>query len=230
MGTGLGIISGSQGWYLLAGIPPGAQEVAVELLGYRSVTRSIEVLAGEPIPLDLKLAGEAIQMDSLVVTAEPVAERRLGHRTVIGRDEIESRRASTLTELLQGTVAGLSLTRPSGQVGAAPRIRIRGVRSLQVSPPLFFVDDVLVGNSGFEGPVGTSSTLQFLDNINPADIDRIEVITAAEATLLYGTNAGGGVILIYTKRGGSWSGSPRTPPSREAEPAYTPADGEGIPQ
>ena len=77
------------------------------------------------------------------------------------------------------------------------------MRSLRENAPLFFVDDVRVGSSDFRGPPGTGgSVLAFLDNISPTDIDRIEILHASEATLLYGTDAAGGVILIFTKRGG----------------------------
>ena len=68
--------------------------------------------------------------------------------------------------------------------------------------PLFYVDDVKVASARFGGPVGTESMLTFLDNISPADIDRIEILKNPDATLLYGAEARGGVILIYTKRGG----------------------------
>ena len=57
-----------------------------------------------------------------------------------------------------------------------------------------------MGSARVTGPTGTEGVLTFLDNINPADIQRIEILYAAEATTLFGTDAAGGAILIYTKR------------------------------
>jgi outer membrane cobalamin receptor len=85
-------------------------------------------------------------------------------------------------------------------VGSASRIRIRGVRSLQESPPLFFVDGVRIGSARMGGPTGTGGVLTFLGNLNPRDLDRIEILHASEATTLFGTDAAGGAILIFTRR------------------------------
>jgi len=203
-GSGLQVLSGSEGWYFLTGIPGGRHEVTVALMGYETMRGSIDMEAGGATNLHFELRPAPIEMDELMVEAESNSTRSRGDRRVIGQAELARTQASTVTTLLQGLVAGLTLTPPNGNVGAAGQLRIRGIRSLRENGPLFFVDDVRIGSSNFRGPTGTGgSILAFLDNIDPSNIERIEILHASEATLLYGTDAAGGVILIYTKRDGS---------------------------
>ncbi|MFH1763774.1 MAG: TonB-dependent receptor plug domain-containing protein [Gemmatimonadota bacterium] len=199
-GTELKVLSGDEGWFFLTGIPAGRHEITVELPGFAEVKDTIEVGPDAAVKLDFLMAPDPVPVDELVVSAEGRAIGTLAHRRVIGRDEIERRGPSTVTQLLQGLVPGVTQTVTSGDVGSAAQIRIRGTRSLEASPPLFFVDGIRIGSSRVGGPPGTGGILTFLDNINPRDIDRIEVLHAAEATTLFGTDAVGGAILIFTKR------------------------------
>ena len=90
-------------------------------------------------------------------------------------------------EALQGKVAGLDLTNSSGQAGSAPNFTIRGERSLTASnAPLILVDGIDYGTS--------------LD-INPTDIESIEVLKDASSTAIYGTRGANGIIMITTKKG-----------------------------
>ena len=199
---GPGVLSGDEGWYFLTGIPEGRRELTIDLLGFAPVAESIQVLGGEAGSLDFQLRPEAIALDELLVSVERGEARSLGHRTVISQERIQDPRPNSMSELLQGLVPGVVLTTTSGQAGASRRVRIRGVRSLQESLPLFFMDGVRVGSARIQGPPGTSQTLAFLDSIHPRDVQRIEIIRNPEATLLYGADARGGVILIFTKKGG----------------------------
>ena len=199
-GTGLHVLSGEEGWYFLTGVPEGRLEVTVALPGFAEARDTIELGPDETIALDFHLKPDPVPIDELVVTADVQPLGTLAHRRVIGKEEIARRQASTVTQLLQGLVPGMTQTVTSGDVGSAAQIRIRGVRSLKGSPPLFFVDGIRIGSSRFGGPTGTGGILTFLDNISPGDIERIEILHAAEATTLFGTGAAGGAILIYTKR------------------------------
>jgi outer membrane receptor protein involved in Fe transport len=199
-GTGLSVLTGEEGWYLLVGVPVGRHEITVQLPGYFEVRDTVDLGPDDTPVLYFQLEPDPIPVDELVVSAEVQPPARLAHARVIGEKEIARRQASTVTQLLQGLVPGLTQTVTSGDVGAAAQIRLRGTRSLEASPPLFFVDGVLVASAHFGGPAGTGSILTFLDNINPRDIQRIEILHAAEATTLFGTDAVGGAILIFTKR------------------------------
>lgn len=116
--------------------------------------------------------------------------------------ELDSHQASTVENFLRGRIAGLSMLGNSGQPGAGATMRLRGNHSiLQESRPLIYVDGVRV-YSGF-GPT-TGGSMQAgspLSDIDPAQIERIEVLKGPAATTLYGTEAANGVIRIFTKRG-----------------------------
>lgn len=199
-GTGLKVLSGDNGWYFLTDVPTGRHEITVVLPGFAEVRDTIEVDVDDVLALDFQLEPDPVSVDGLAVTVEARPLGRLAHRTVIGREEIARRQASTVTQLLQGLVPGLTQTVTSGDVGAAAQIRMRGVRSLRSSPPLIFLDGVRIGSSRLRGPPGTGGVLTFLGNINPRDLDRIEILQAMEATTMFGADAAGGAILIYTKR------------------------------
>ena len=198
--TGIKVLSGEEGWYFLTGVPTGRHEILVELLGFAEGRDTIEVRPDDTIVLDFRLEADPLPIDEMVVMAEAQPLGILAHRTVIGREEIARRQAGSMTQLLQGLVPGMTQTVTSGDVGSAAQIRIRGVRSSEASPPLFYVDGIRIGSSQFRGPTGTGRVLSFLDNINPRDVERIEILHATEATTLFGTDAAGGAILIYTRR------------------------------
>ena len=199
-GMELGVLSGEEGWYFLTGIPLGQYEITVHLDGFATTSDSVNLGLDGTVVMDFRLEAEPVLVEGFVVSGDSDPMGNLAHRTVIRREDIARTQASSVTQLLQGLVPGVSQTVTSGDVGASASIRIRGVRSLRSTPPLFFVDGVKVGSAGFQGPQGTGRILAFLDNINPKDLDRIEILHASEATTLYGTDAAGGVILIFTKR------------------------------
>lgn len=202
-GTPVAVLSGSEGWYALMGVPPGFHQIRVSRMGFRPAVDSFSIGPGEALTRDFVLEPQPIPLEEVLVSVATPAREISGQRTVIRREELERRRAGSVSELLQGLIPGVNLTGAGGQVGASGSIRIRGIRSMQEQHPLFFVDGVRVGSARTSGPPGTESVLDFLDNINPADIERIEVVRNPEAAFLYGTDAGGGVILIFTRRSGS---------------------------
>jgi len=109
---------------------------------------------------------------------------------------------------------GVSVTRTDGNLGGGYNIRLRGNKSVSMTnSPIIYIDGVRMQSKPF--PVGNSSTASQanggsanieanpLNNINPADIERIEVIKGSAATTLYGTEASAGVIQVFTKKGSS---------------------------
>jgi outer membrane cobalamin receptor len=112
---------------------------------------------------------------------------------VLTEDDLKNE--PTVARALQGRVLGLELVPGSGQVGAGTRVNVRGVNSARNTPPLVFLDGVLTRSAG-----GTSD-VTILDQLNPNDVLLIEVFRGPAATTLYGTDAAGGVIRIYTKHG-----------------------------
>src|SRR5205085_8018133 len=111
----------------------------------------------------------------------------------------------TLSDVLTGKTAGLTVTQAAGSPGSSSRIRIRGSNSVSLSnEPLLIVDGVRVNNdvSASSLGVGGQVTSRF-DDINPQDIESIEVLKGPAASALYGTAAANGVIQIVTRKGRS---------------------------
>ena len=172
----------------------------------------VSVTAGGTAVTDFQLAQQVIGLDEIVVTGEAGAARRreVGHSVAqLNINEfVEAPR--DVEEMMGGRIAGAVITEASGQAGSGNMIRLRGINSIAMSnTPLLYIDGVRVRSEAYPKnfpPVGYSGrsgnvTASPLADINPEDIDRIEVIKGSAATSLYGTEASAGVIQIFTKRG-----------------------------
>ena len=115
-------------------------------------------------------------------------------------DELKSLASASFDEQLAGRSAGVQITQQNGVLGVAPRFRIRGVGSIsQGTYPLVVVDGVPIQTGDLGGDAATNS----LGDINPADIESMEILKDGSATAIYGSRASNGVLLITTKRGSS---------------------------
>jgi outer membrane receptor protein involved in Fe transport len=201
VGTGTGQIANDEGRFLLVGIPTGTQQVRVTYVGYRSDTREIEVTQGQVAQIEFALGATQIQLDEIVVTgtAAPTERRQLGQTiTSITSAELEGSPITSITDALQGRVAGMAGL-PMGETGAAGKLLLRGTSSLsQRNEPLIYIDGIRVDNNR-TSVAGVA--WDRLGDINPSDVERIEVIKGAAAATLFGTEASSGVIQIFTKRG-----------------------------
>jgi outer membrane cobalamin receptor len=103
---------------------------------------------------------------------------------------------ASVSQALRGQVTGLALWQTSGQAGGGSAVGLRGTNSLQGFSPLLFVDGIKIAEAGGEGPA-----VGLLDTMNAADVVLIEIFKGPAATTLYGTDAAGGVIRIYTQHG-----------------------------
>lgn len=213
-GTRLGALSREDGTFTLTGVPAGARTVTARRLGFQPATRTVAVTAGGTATLELRLGVTAIDLSEVVVTGSgaPTERRRVGtsvasvDSTVIGRAQ-----AVTVDQALQGKIAGAQISQNSGGPGGGGiSVRLRGTNSfISGSDPLYIVDGVIVDNGSAQlADLGTRSNPQNrLADINPADIDRVEIIRGAAAAALYGSRANNGVVQIFTKRG--TTGRPR---------------------
>ena len=197
----LGGLSNAAGQFVLVGIPAGTHVLEVRYLGYALETRDITVTAGETVVVNVELQSQAIALDELIVTGTGVVteRRRLGQTVAtVGADALLESGAASVTEALQGRVSGLSPS-PSRRMGNSSFIVLRGGASIsQRNEPIIYVDGVRMDNTRSQS---WSNLISPIDEINPADIERIEVIKGAAAATLYGTEASAGVIQIITKRG-----------------------------
>lgn len=217
-GTQRGTVTASNGRYLIPNVPAGTYELRAERLGYRAVMQEIVVRPGEVTTVDLRLDQEVLGLDELVVTGTAGAARRREVGNSIGQISLAQveEPVANVEHLLQSRVPGLILNESAGMTGAGAQIRLRGSVSVsQSNQPLIYIDGVRVKSDAYKKNVppgdftGRSGnvTASPLADINPADIERVEVIKGAAATTLYGTEAAAGVIQIFTRRG--TSGAPR---------------------
>ena len=213
-GTRIGGITGANGEYTLNGVPAGQRAVTIRRIGYQPVTVSVTVGAGASATADAALRVSAVNLSDVVVTGTgaPTERRKVG-TSVASVDSalINRAQATTVDQALQGKIPGAQITQNSGGPGGGGlSVRLRGVNSfISGSDPLYIIDGVIVDNSSAQlADLGIRSNPQNrLADINPADIERIEVIRGAAAAALYGSRANNGVVQIFTRRG--TSGKPR---------------------
>ena len=209
VGTQRGAITNDQGDYRITGIALGAIQVRAQRIGYTPVTQTVTVNAGTPATLNLVLSPTAIQIDEVVVTATGESQRKRESGNTIATVTPTSEQLATATniaDVLQASAPGVYVNSPGGTLGSANRIRIRGASSLSLSnEPLLIVDGVRASNEiNGTGSIGVGGqTSSRLNDINPDDIEAIEVIKGPAASALYGTAGANGVIQVRTKRGRS---------------------------
>ena len=207
VGTQRGAITNEQGDYRIVGITPGTVTVRAQRIGFAPVTQSAVVTAGGSVTANFVLNATAIQIDEVVVTATGETQRKRESGNTVATVTPTTERLATTTniaEVLQASAPGVYVNSPGGTQGSANRIRIRGASSLSLSnEPLLIIDGVRASNE-IAGTgtisVGGQNTSR-LNDINPDDIEAIEVIKGPAASALYGTAGANGVIQIRTKRG-----------------------------
>jgi TonB-dependent SusC/RagA subfamily outer membrane receptor len=201
----LGVLSQQNGTYLLPNVPVGPRTVTVQRIGYRQITQTVTVAAGQTVVADFRIAEDAIALDEIIITGTPggTQRRAIGNSvaSVDVTDVVQDVSISGVQDLLTGRTPGVQFTRLSGNVGQGSPVRIRGIGSFTDANtnPLVYIDGVRVNNDVNAGPtVGGGDGVSVLDDINPEDIESIEIIKGPAAASLYGTEASAGVIQIIT--------------------------------
>lgn len=219
VGTQIGGLTDQDGQYRLEQVPVGKQRVRVRLIGYSRSTKSVNVAEGQVATLNFSLQEQALKLDELVVTgtAGGQTKRSLGHDVAqVNTEQLSEVSANpSVQNMLGGATPGVNLDFASGTVNAGTNIRIRGASSLSLnSNPVIYIDGIRVSNEtvskgGGHFDVGVSETTppSRLNDLNPQNIESIEVIKGPAAATLYGTQASNGVINIITKSG--QEGAPR---------------------
>jgi len=208
-GTGIGTLANNVGRFVLLNVPAGTQTIQAEFIGFGAATQEVTVPSGGSVVVDFGLRNEAISLEGVVVTgtAGSARKREIGNSvSQINAAQLENSPITEAADMLMGRATGVTVQMNSGQVGVGSSIRLRGNNSVsQGNNPLIYVDGIRIRDGGtmYQDEAGQSSSP--LTDINPDDIERIEVIKGAAASTLYGTEAAGGVIQIFTKRGASGS-------------------------
>jgi TonB-linked SusC/RagA family outer membrane protein len=195
-GTTIGTQSDAQGNYSL-NAPSTAKALIFTYIGYSSQTVSI----GARTSISVKLVQDAKALSEVQITTGYNTEKIsniTGSVAVVGGKEIEDLPVQSFDKALQGRAAGVQVTSASGQPGGGVNIVIRGVATIQGSTtPLYIIDGVQVSPGG----LSTISSQNVLADINPADIESIEVLKDAGSASIYGSQASNGVVIVTTKQG-----------------------------
>jgi TonB-linked SusC/RagA family outer membrane protein len=211
--TQLQTTTDAQGRYEITGVPAGGAQVRVRAPGYSAALATTMVPAGQAVTVDFALNESVISLDEVVVTGTgmSVERKQLGNTiATVKADQLQDAPVADVSEALAAREAGVSVLPTGGLAGEGARIRIRGNASLsQNNQPVVYVDGVRVNNGGGFGNIsaGGAGDASRLDDINPEQIDHIEILKGAAAATLYGSEASAGVIQIFTKKGSQ--GRPR---------------------
>ncbi len=212
VGERQGGLTAADGTYLISGIAPGARTVRVRALGYQALDKAVTVTAGAAATADFAITAAPVALNEIVVTGTAGSARKREVGNSIGQIKVADvpEVPSNVSNLLSGRVAGVTVGGGVGNAGGGQAIRLRGSTSVSLTnQPLIYVDGVRTRseeyprNGIFTGATqrGANSNSSPLDDINPDDIERIEVVKGAAAATLFGTDAAAGVIQIFTKRG-----------------------------
>ncbi|WP_347158361.1 SusC/RagA family TonB-linked outer membrane protein [Pontibacter chitinilyticus] len=203
-GTTTGTATDANGSYSLQ--VPGSDAVLVfRYLGYETK----EVPVNNQSVINVTLGSDTKLLNEVVVTAMGISRERrtLGYAAQsVESEELTRNKQPNVLNALQGKVAGAQISSTGGAPGQGANIRIRGINSIDVnrsSQPLFVIDGVLVDNT--TSTFGEGSELRGMSNrladINPNDIESINVLKGGAATALYGLRGANGVVVITTKQG-----------------------------
>jgi TonB-dependent starch-binding outer membrane protein SusC len=205
-GTQLGSLTNQQGRFLIPNVPAGPQVIRATLIGYGQGTQPVNVAAGQTATANFGLAQSAVALEGVVVTAAGREERRREVGNAVGQinvQNIELAAVNNMSALLTGRSAGVAVMQSGGTAGSGARIRIRGSNSVSLSnEPLLIVDGVRVNNAAQSFTIATGGQAPSrLNDLNPDDIESIEILKGPAAAALYGTAAANGVIQVTTRGG-----------------------------
>ena len=212
-----------------AALQPGNYTLAYSGIGFTPKESVLVISAGaNAYTQNIQLAAEVSKLDEIVVTgtSEGTTRRQLGNYiSTVKAEELNKGGAGNVLSALQGKTAGAQISQNSGDPAGGISVKLRGISTISGSTePLYIIDGVIIDNSttrvtntdpsygagssadnsgtgyssnNFVGSVGQNR----LSDINPADIERIEVLNGAAAAAIYGSRANAGVVQIFTKRG-----------------------------
>ena len=204
-GTSLVAGSGADGRFSLVNVTSGPQELRISQLGYAQFRRSITVSVGGTTDVNATLRTAAVELAGVVTTATgDQAKVELGHAVsqINAAERTATGPVANMSDLLQSQAPGVQVLQ-SALTGGGQRIRIRGTNSLSLNnEPIFIIDGVRITSDNNSSSIGIGGTNPSrIGDINPEEIESIEVVKGPSASTLYGTDAANGVIVIKTKRG-----------------------------
>jgi TonB-linked SusC/RagA family outer membrane protein len=214
-GTGVGALTDASGNFRI-NVPQGPVVLQVRSIGYSS--RDVTVPANQNT-VAIQLEVDVLRLDELVVTgrATAISRRNLANAVAkVSAEEVERVPAESIEKALQGKVAGAIIETNSGAPGGGVQVRLRGVTTINGdADPLYVVDGIVLSNaaipsnqnaitesaSGSNPSLDQDAVVNRIVDLNPNDIESIEILKGPSAAAIYGSKAANGVIIITTKRG-----------------------------
>lgn len=212
-----GLVDNNGNYSFNAPLTAGKYTLVFTGVGFQEQQASLTVGAEKSYVVDVTLTDKVSKLDEVVVTGTSAGttRRQLGsYISSVNADELSKGATGNVLAALQGKTAGAQISQNSGDPAGGLSVRLRGISSVNSSSePLYIIDGVIVNNatnrvtntSGnydggtFIGNIGQSRMV----DINPNDIERIEVLNGAAAAAIYGSRANAGVVQIFTKKGKS---------------------------
>jgi len=207
-GTTRGAVAGSDGRYQILSLAAGTAVVRVLRIGFESQVRTVTVTADVTDTVDFALTPSVVTLDQVVVSAsgEQQRQRETGNAvSTISPDSVAQPAVADFSDLLNSRAPGVSIVQQSGTTGGSSKIRIRGANSVSLSnDPLLVIDGNRVDNSTMSASsnlfTGGQAPSRF-DDLNPDEIEDVQILKGPAASALYGTAGSNGVILVTTKHG-----------------------------
>jgi len=202
-----GTLTNANGEFVLVNVPVGEYTVQAQLIGYGLVQQTVTVASGQVAEVTFPLTQRALDLDEIVVTGTAGGQQRRAIGNDVARlsagEVVQAAPIANVSQMLGQRTPGLMMLPGTGQVGTGSAIRIRGNGSLSLSQdPIIYIDGVRMDSDAGRGPNQRGGgNVSRLNDINPNDIESIEIIKGPAAATLYGTEAANGVIQIITKRG-----------------------------
>jgi len=205
--TRMGSVTDSDGFFEIVRVPPGNYALQISFVGYKAEERTVTIGAGQSVTVNVELVVDVLGLDEIVVTGMGGTQikEKLGVTIAkVSAQSIVNSNESNVVAAMAGKVANVEITTSSGEPGSSTYIRIRGANTVTGgTQPLFVVDGIPINNSTrtTEGTTGGTIAPNRASDINPEDIESIEILKGAAAAAIYGSRAANGVVLITTKSG-----------------------------
>jgi TonB-dependent SusC/RagA subfamily outer membrane receptor len=205
VGSSKGTAADSRGEFSISDIPAGKYAIQVSAIGFKSSVQQVVVNDNEMLALHIQLTADDNRMEEVVVTALGITrkERAIGYAAQqISGDNLTMAKDQNVLGALGGKIAGVQVSGSSAaSMGGTQKIQIRGVNLVTGSgEPLIVVDNTPISNSNFAEKDGRDYG-NLAQDINPDDIESINVLKGPAASALYGLRGQFGVIMITTKKG-----------------------------
>jgi TonB-linked SusC/RagA family outer membrane protein len=205
-GTKIATTTNVNGKFSLS-LPSGAKTLVISFIGMQQQ----EISIGSKVQLDITLKSLSSTLGDVVVIGYGTQKRQdvNGAVSSVTAKDLADIPQPSVDQMLQGKAAGVTVTQNTGAPGAAVSVHVRGITSFSGSEPLYVIDGVAIdgnANNGYQltssaSPSEQESSPSPLAQLNPNDIESIDILKDASATAIYGSRGSNGVVIITTKRG-----------------------------